>query len=76
MQDLNRYPIWGKPKVDNDIKLFLNFGGDLGGGTEIYGYANNNSKRWMVGFTATPNPMAFIPMVKTSNCRYDRRWQW
>ena len=42
--------IWGKPKVDNDIKLFLNFGGDLGGGTEMYGYANNNSKTVDGGF--------------------------
>lgn len=42
--------IWGKPKVDNDIKIFLNFGGDLGGGTEMYGYANNNSKTVDGGF--------------------------
>ena len=42
--------IWGKPKIDNDIKLFLNFAGDLGGGTEMYGYANNNSKTVDGGF--------------------------
>lgn len=36
--------IWGRPIVDDDMKLFVNFGGDLGGGTEMYGYTNLNSK--------------------------------
>ena len=42
--------IWGKPPVDDNIKLFLNFGADLGGGTEMYGYANSASKTVDGGF--------------------------
>ena len=42
--------IWGKPEVDDNIKLFLNFGSDLGGGTEMYGYANSASKTVDGGF--------------------------
>ena len=42
--------IWGRPAVDDDMKLFVNFGADLGGGTEMYGYANTNSKEVDGGF--------------------------
>ncbi|MEM8498576.1 MAG: TonB-dependent receptor [Pseudomonadota bacterium] len=42
--------IWGRPIVDDDIKLWANFGFDLGGGTEIYGHANYNSKTVDGGF--------------------------
>ena len=42
--------IWGRPIVDDDIKFFVNFGADLGGGTEVYGYANTNTKKVDGGF--------------------------
>lgn len=42
--------IWGRPIVDDDIKLWANFGFDLGGGTELYGHANYNSKTVDGGF--------------------------
>jgi iron complex outermembrane receptor protein len=42
--------IWGRPIVDDDMKLFVNFGADLGGGTEMYGYTNYNSKDVDGGF--------------------------
>jgi iron complex outermembrane receptor protein len=41
--------IWGRPIVDDDLKLFANFGFDLGG-AELYGYANHNSKDVDGGF--------------------------
>jgi iron complex outermembrane receptor protein len=42
--------IWGRPIVDNDLKVFVNFGADLGNGTEMYGYTNKNSKYVDGGF--------------------------
>ncbi len=42
--------IWGRPIVDNDMKFFVNFGADLGNGTEMYGYTNHNSKEVDGGF--------------------------
>ena len=42
--------VWGRPIVDNDMKFFVNFGADLGGGTEMYGYTNLNSKDVDGGF--------------------------
>lgn len=42
--------IWGRPIVDDDMKLFVNFGADLGGDTEMYGYTNYNSKNVDGGF--------------------------
>ena len=42
--------VWGRPIVDNDMKFFVNFGADLGGGTEMYGYTNHNSKDVDGGF--------------------------
>jgi iron complex outermembrane receptor protein len=42
--------IWGRPIVDDDMKLFANFGMDLSGSTEIYGYANYNSRDIDGGF--------------------------
>ena len=40
----------GRPIVDDDMKIFVNFGADLGGGTEMYGYTNYNSKNVDGGF--------------------------
>ena len=42
--------IWGRPKVDDDMKLFVNFGADLGNNTEMYGYANSTTKKIDGGF--------------------------
>ena len=42
--------IWGRPIVDDDLKFFVNFGADLGAGTEMYGYTNYNSKNVDGGF--------------------------
>ena len=41
---------WGRPNVDNDMKLFVNFGADLGNSTELYGYANSTTKDVDGGF--------------------------
>jgi len=32
--------VWGRPKVSDDFKIWLNTGMDLGGGNEIYSFAN------------------------------------
>lgn len=42
--------IWGRPKVDDDMKLFINFGADLGNNTEMYGYMNATTKDIDGGF--------------------------
>jgi iron complex outermembrane receptor protein len=42
--------IWGRPIVDGNIKFFVNFGGNLGNDTEMYGYTNYNSKDIDGGF--------------------------
>ena len=42
--------VWGRPKVDDDIKLFVNFGAELGNNTELYGYANSTTKDIDGGF--------------------------
>ena len=55
--------IWGRPIVDDDMKLFVNFGADLGGGTEMYGYTNYNSKDVDGGFyyrNPTNRPNVFV----------------
>jgi len=42
--------IWGRPDVQDDIKVFGNFGYDVGAGREIYGHANYNTKTVDGGF--------------------------
>lgn len=41
---------WGRPNVDDDIKVFVNFGADLGNNTEMYGYANSTTRDIDGGF--------------------------
>ena len=41
---------WGRPFVDNDVKLFVNFGTQLSDSVELYGYANYASKDVDGGF--------------------------
>ena len=44
--------IWGLPEVDDDTKLFANFGHSLGGagGSQLYGHANYGTKKVTGGF--------------------------
>lgn len=42
--------IWGSPDIDDDIKLWANFGYVLGGGKQFYGHANFVSKTVTGGF--------------------------
>jgi len=41
---------WGRPYVDNDLKLVVNFGNQLSDSVELYGYANYASKDVDGGF--------------------------
>ncbi|MGH1372042.1 MAG: TonB-dependent receptor plug domain-containing protein [Cellvibrionaceae bacterium] len=42
--------IWGTPEVDDDIKVFANFGIQLSDAVELYGYTNYNNKTAEGGF--------------------------
>jgi len=42
--------VWGTPEIEDDLKLFANFGVELGGSTELYGYTNYGSKTVEGGF--------------------------
>ena len=42
--------IWGTPKVNDDLKLWANFGVMVGDSAELYGYANHNTKTVDGGF--------------------------
>lgn len=42
--------VWGTPDVDDDIKLWANFGIMLSDDVEVYGYANHNDKTVEGGF--------------------------
>ena len=41
---------WGRPIVDDDLKLFVNFGNQLNDSVELYGYANYAKKDVDGGF--------------------------
>ena len=41
---------WGRPFVDNDLKLFVNFGSQLTDSVELYGYGNYATKDVDGGF--------------------------
>jgi iron complex outermembrane receptor protein len=47
---LNPAQIWGQPEVEDDIKLFANYGATLHEGIKFYGHANYASKRVEGGF--------------------------
>lgn len=47
---------WGRPFVDNDLKLFVNFGSQLTDSVELYGYGNYATKDVDGGFYFR-NPM-------------------
>jgi iron complex outermembrane receptor protein len=42
--------VWGSPEIDDELKLFANFGKLLGGGTQFYGHGNYASKTVTGGF--------------------------
>ncbi|MFK8053561.1 MAG: TonB-dependent receptor plug domain-containing protein [Woeseiaceae bacterium] len=46
----NPAQIWGSPIVDDDLKLFANFGMELAGGTTLYSHGNFASKTVDGGF--------------------------
>ena len=46
----NPAQLWGSPKVEDDFKLWGNFGYLLHGGTQFYGHANYASERVTGGF--------------------------
>ncbi len=46
----NPAQVWGSPLVEDDIKLFANFGSPLAGGSRFYGHANYASRTTTGGF--------------------------
>jgi iron complex outermembrane receptor protein len=42
--------VWGTPEIDGDLKLWANFGAELGNGMELFGNANYNNKEAIGGF--------------------------
>ena len=53
--------IWGAPTIDNDLKLWANFGRFLGDGLQIYGHANYASETVTGGFFfRNPNTRAGV----------------
>ena len=42
--------IWGSPEIDDDLKLFGNFGHTFAGGVQLYAHTNYASKRVTGGF--------------------------
>ena len=57
----NPAQIWGAPTIDNDLKLWANFGRFLGDGLQIYGHANYASETVTGGFFfRNPNTRAGV----------------
>ena len=53
--------IWGAPTVEDDLKLWGNFGGFVGEGVQLYGHANYNQERVEGGFFfRNPNTRAGV----------------
>ena len=53
--------VWGAPTIDDDVKLWGNFGYFVGGSTQLYGHANYNSERIEGGFFfRNPNTRAGV----------------
>ena len=53
--------IWGNPAIEDDLKLFGNFGSLLGSGLQFYGHTNYAGKRVTEGFYfRNPNNRANI----------------
>ena len=57
----NPAQIWGAPKIEDDVKLWGNFGHLLDGGTQLYAHANYASERVTGGFFyRNPNTRAAV----------------
>ena len=57
----NPAQIWGAPKVEDDLKIWGNFGHLLDGGTQLYAHANHASERVTGGFFfRNPNTRAGV----------------
>ena len=57
----NPAQIWGSPIIDDDLKLWMNLGLDLGGGTTAYAFGNHSSKHVDGGFYfRNPNTRAAV----------------
>ena len=53
--------VWGNPTIEDDLKLFGNFGNPFANGLELYGHTNYASKRVTEGFYfRNPNTRANI----------------
>jgi len=46
----NPAQVWGSPEIDDEAKLWINWGHLLGGGSQLYGHANYVSKTVTGGF--------------------------
>ncbi len=46
----NPAQVWGSPLVEDDVKLFANFGNPLGNGNQFYGHANYATRTITGGF--------------------------
>lgn len=46
----NPAQVWGQPEVNDDYKIWVNFGADLADGVELFGTANYNNKDVLGGF--------------------------
>ncbi len=69
--------IWGSPELDDDLKLFGNFGYTFATGIQLYGHANHASKRVTGGFFfRNPNTRGgvFSPDGGGTLLVGDRRW--
>jgi len=42
--------VWGSPQIEDDLKIWANFGVDMANGTRFYGHANHVSKKVTGGF--------------------------
>ena len=47
---LNPAQVWGSPQIDDDLKLWMNLGLELGNGSEAYAHGNYSSKHVDGGF--------------------------
>jgi iron complex outermembrane receptor protein len=57
----NPAQIWGSPIIDDDLKLWMNLGLDLGSGTTAYAFGNHSSKHVDGGFYfRNPNTRAAV----------------
>lgn len=57
----NPAQIWGSPIIDDDLKLWMNLGLDLGGETSVYAFGNHSSKHVDGGFYfRNPNTRAAV----------------